>query len=221
MVEHSGNGADGTPRPAGTTTTPPQPEDGLNMRERLDRFGDLLGKGLDLAEAGLSLGLTVASTLGAAAQQKIFERMMDAASGVAADIYSPQAGSPEAGPVPPPAAATNTAAEPPPFGITNRLRLTPGMNVSISFSINNDSGTAPKQVSVRVEPFTGQRTGAMLPPASLSVTPDSATIAPMDFEKFVLIGTIPATSPPDVYHGSIAMGAEDGMRIPAVLVIKS
>jgi F0F1-type ATP synthase membrane subunit c/vacuolar-type H+-ATPase subunit K len=209
MADRAGNGADSTPPPA---DAPPhaQPADGgLDLKARLDRFGDLLGKGLDLAEAGLSLGLTVASTLGGAAQQKIFEKMMDAAS---------------AEPTPSPAAApmTTPAPEaPPPFGITNRLRLAPGMAVSISFSINNDSAAAPRQVALRVEPFTGERTGALLPPACLSVSPTDTTIAPMDFEKFVLRGAIPETSPADIYRGSIAVTAADSMRIPVLLVVEA
>ena len=94
------------------------------------------------------------------------------------------------------------------------------MAVSISFSINNDSAVAPKQVSLRVEPFTGERSGAMLPPESLLVTPASIAIAPMDFEKFVLVGAIPEMSPPDTYNGSIAVTAEDSMRIPVLLVVE-
>ena len=226
MADRAGNGtgtsppSNGGPPPdppsnasGGVTAQPPPADDGLDLKARLDRFGDLLGKGLDLAEAGLSLGLTVASTLGAAAQQKIFEKMMEA-------VAEPAAPAPAsaAAPVAPTAASPDA---PPAFGITNRLRLTPGMPVSISFSINNDGAAAPKQVTLRVEPFTGERSGAMLPLASLSVTPDAAAIAPMDFEKFVLRGAIPETSPADVYHGSIAVAAEDSMRIPVLLVIEA
>jgi hypothetical protein len=208
-----GNGFPPNGTPGGASAPPPPVDDGLDLKARLDRFGDLLGKGLDLAEAGLSLGLTVASTLGAAAQQKIFEKMMEAT----ASEPAPPA---PATPAPPAAGAAAPADAPPAFGITNRLRLAPGMAVSISFSINNDSAAAPKQVALRVEPFTGERTGAMLPPSGLSVTPEAAAIAPMDFEKFVLCGAIPETSPADIYHGSIAVTAEDSMRIPVLLVIE-
>lgn len=196
----------------GEAAPPPTADDGLDLKARLDRFGDLLGKGLDLAEAGLSLGLTVVSTLGAVAQQKIVEKMMDAAGS--------EPGSPAAAP-PPPAAAPAPSPNPPPaFGITNRLRLAPGMPLSIAFSINNDGATAPKPVALRVEPFTGERTGALLPPACLSVNPEAAAIAPMDFEKFVLRGAIPDTSPADIYHGTIAVDSEGTMRIPVLLVVE-
>ena len=53
------------------------------------------------------------------------------------------------------------------------------------------------------------------------VTGTIAAIAPMDFEKFVLRGAIPETSPADIYHGSIAVTAEDSMRIPVLLVIET
>jgi len=217
MVDRAGNGSTDAAPPSngalgGASAQSPPADDGLDLKTRLDRFGDLLGKGLDLAEAGLSLGLTVVGTLGAAAQQKIFEKMMETTPSEPASPAAP----------PPPAAAPAASPDAPPaFGITNRLRLTPGMPVSISFSINNDSAAAPKQVALRVEPFTGERTGAMLPPASLSVTPEAAAIAPMDFEKFVVSGTIPDTSPADIYHGSIAVTSEDSMRIPVLLVIET
>lgn len=211
MADHpGGNGPDPAPPPH-TGAAPA--DDGLDLKARLDRFGDLLSKGLDLAEAGLSLGLTVASTLGSAAQQKILDKMMEVAGADSAPPApaAPSAGTPTQGA---PAAAS-------PFGITNRLQLTPGASVSISFSINNDSATAPKQVALHVEPFSGERTGAMLPPAALSVSPEAAAIAPMDFEKFVLRGAIPDTSPADIYHGSIAVTAETAMRIPVVLVVET
>lgn len=203
-----GNGTDTSPRPGSQSDAP----DPLDLKARLNRFGELLGKGFDLAEAGLSLGLTVVGTLGAVAQRKIFEKMIESP---ASEPSVPQPGappSPRAGSEATPAAA---------FGITNRLRLAPGLPVSISFSINNESATTPKQVALRLEPFTGERTGALLPPAILAVTPDTVVIAPMDFEKFVLHGSIPETMPPDLYHGSIAVNADAAMRIPVLLVVES
>jgi hypothetical protein len=212
-MQHNGNGSGAVPPPSGGSVgggaAPPDSADNhSDLKARIDRFGDLLGKGLDLAEAGLSLGLTVVGTLGAAAHKKIFEKVIDA---TAPDLEA--AATTASAPAP---AAPNAAA----FGITNRLRLAPGMPVSISFSINNDSAASNKQVALRIEPFTGEKTGALLPPASLSVAPETAAVAPMDFEKFVLQGSIPENSPPDIYHGTIAVNAEDAMRIPVVLVVE-
>jgi hypothetical protein len=45
------------------------------------------------------------------------------------------------------------------------------------------------------------------------------SIAPMDFEKFVLTGTLPADAPPDVYRGSVIVGSTDEMSIPVRLVV--
>ncbi len=168
---------------------------------------------LDLAEAGLSLGLTVASTLSAVAQQKIFEKVMDRA-------MPDTAPEPPTGPMAPPPQDDPQEALPT-LGITNRLRLTPGMPLMVSFSINNDSSVAPKQVALTIESFTGERTGSLLPPASLSVTPEVASIEPMDFEKFVLRGVIPEAVQPDTYHGEIHVASGATMRIPVWLVVEA
>jgi len=216
MSDRSGNGSGAAP-PAngGAAGSTPPPESAADQSEselkaRLDRLGNLLGKGFDLAEAGLSLGLTMVGTLGAAAHKKIIEKVLDAAAPAPQSAPDPVAGTPANAPA-------QTSA---PFGITNRLRLAPGMAVSVSFSINNDTAAAPKQVTLRVEPFTGERTGTLLPPSCLAVSPEAASVAPMDFEKFVLRGVIPDHSPPDIYNGCIAVGAEDPMRIPVVLVVE-
>ena len=71
-----------------------------------------------------------------------------------------------------------------------------------------------------VEAFAGERTGALLSPSALAVSPNAAAIAPMDFEKFVLHGAIPPETPPDVYDGAVTVGAEGGMRIPVQLVVE-
>jgi hypothetical protein len=206
-----GNGATAEPPPA------PEPAaasaDALDLKARLDRYGEILAKGLDLAETGLSLGLMVIGKVGAAAQEKIFERLMDTVAPEHAPATPSGTPSP---PVPPQAETAGTPA----YGITNRLPLVPGAPFSVSFSINNDSPLAAKQVSLAVEAFAGERTGAPLSPAALAVSPNAAAIAPMDFEKFVLHGAIPLETVPDVYLGSVSLGSEEGMRIPVRLVIE-
>jgi len=203
-----GNGAATEPPPR-ADAEPPQ-ADTLDLRARLDRFGEIIAKGLDLAEAGMSLGLTIISTVGAAAQTKIFEKMMDS---VAPDTAPPDA-------VRSSAAAPAASAAPAGFGIVNRLPLAPGAPFRISFSVNNDSADAPRHVTLAVEPFTGEATGALLPPALMEVMPAAAAIAPMDFEKFVLQGAIPPSTPPDTYRGHVAVHAESTMRIPVLLVVE-
>ena len=41
----------------------------------------------------------------------------------------------------------------------------------------------------------------------------------MDFEKFVLSGTLPAALPPDVYRGAVIVGSTDEMSIPVRLLV--
>ncbi|MGH7119782.1 MAG: hypothetical protein ACREFP_12460 [Acetobacteraceae bacterium] len=194
---------------------PPQgsPSDALDLKARLDRFGEIFGRGLDLAEAGMTLGLTVLGTLGAAAQTKIIERILHpAAEGAAGEPARSQASAPAA-----PAGTGENAA----YGITNRLPLNPGGTVSISFSVNNESSVASKHVRLAVEAFSGERTGAVLPPDCLGVSPGERVIAPMDFEKFVLEGRIPVGLAADRYRGSVMVLGEGPMRIPVLLVVEA
>jgi hypothetical protein len=196
-----------TPQSSAQPSSAEAPTGSLNLKEHVDRFGEILTRGLDLAEAGLSLGLTIVTTVGAAAQKKIFERLFDSSPNpVPGDPPSPG----------PPSAATEGA----PYGVTNRVPLTPGSAVTISFSINNDSPVAPKSVALSVEGFAGQRPGASLPADSVRVIPSSAVIAPMDFEKFVLDGVIPGDAAPDVYSGNVLVASDAGMRIPVWLVVQ-
>jgi hypothetical protein len=188
---------------------------GVELRQRLDQIGNILAKGLDLVEAGASLGVTIVSRIGVAAQQKIREGT-DAAAGVA----PAQPGTGPAAQV-----QTYSEAEPPAteaepaFGITNRLPLTPGGTVRISFSVNNDSMTEPKKVELRVEGFTGDSQGTRLDASAFTVKPPRKVIAPVDFEKFILQGPVPADAPPDVYRGMVTVVSGNELKIPVVLVV--
>lgn len=175
-------------------------------------MGLILAKGLDLAEAGVSLGVTIVNRIGSAAQQQVLERMAAAMQRDAAGAAAPMPPMPEAAEAPP---------EAPAFYITNRLPLTPGGTVKVSFSINNDSLVAPKKVELRVDAFQGEMTGASLPAESLAVKPATRSIAPVDFEKFVLQGAVPAEMPPDIYLGWILVSSDDELRIPVRLVVSA
>ncbi len=193
---------EGGPQPRGS-------EGGLDLREKVDQMGMILAKGLDLAEAGVSLGVTIVNRIGSAAQQQVMERMAAAMQREAP---------PESAP-PPMSEAAEPPAEPTAFYITNRLPLAPGGTVKVSFSINNDSMVAPKKVSLQIEGFQGETTGASLPAAAMSIKPQTKAIAPVDFEKFVLRGAVPVETPPDVYFGWILVSSEDELRIPVRLVV--
>lgn len=192
---------------------------GPGLRGKVDQVGSLLSKGLDLAEAGLNLGVTLVSRVGVAAQHQILERVM-AQAGEAAAAAAPQAAEAEPAPAPAPVAAA-PAAESESYGITNRLPLVPGGEVRVSFSINNDSMEAPKKVALSVEGFVGDAHGRRLNPAGFAIRPAKKTIAPMDFEKFVLEGVLPPKAPPDVYRGWIVVASDNALRIPVWLVVSS
>jgi hypothetical protein len=213
-------------QPASTDTEPPRSEEkprqqqadppGAELRQRLDQVGTILAKGLDLAEAGVSLGVTIISRVGVAASQKIREGMDAAASANAAPAASDAGTQTRTQPV----AIAEPATEPEAaFGITNRLPLTPGGSFKISFSVNNDSMTEPKKVELRVEGFTGDATGARLDASAFAVKPALKTIAPVDFEKFALQGAIPADVQSDVYRGAVTVASDSELRIPVVLVV--
>jgi hypothetical protein len=191
------------------------------MRGRLDQVGAILAKGLDLAEAGVSLGVTIVSRVGSAAQQQFRERATEAAMSGAANPAAAAGPAGEARRWPPDLAGAPDAAAPqePAFGITNRLPLMPGGTVKISFSVNNDSLTEPKKVEFRVDGFIGDVHGQRIDASTFAVKPASRTIGPADFEKFVLHGAVPAELPSDIYRGAIIVASGSELVIPVVLVV--
>jgi hypothetical protein len=192
------------------------PESGSELRERLDRLGDIVARGFDLAEAGMSLGLTLLTTVGAAAQKKILEPVMESALASAFNM-SGQAAAPSP-PAPPAAAAAQSTPDipgPAEYIIVNRLPLVRGAPFAVSFSISNDDALAEKPVSLSIEPLTGERSGVKLPLQFITVIPQQAVIAPMDFEKFSLRGALPPELPPDRYHGFVLV--DNSVRIPVLL----
>jgi hypothetical protein len=194
------------------------PESGSELRERLDRLGDIVARGFDLAEAGMSLGLTLLTTVGAAAQKKILEPVMESALASAFNM-SGQAAAPSP-PAPPAAAAAQSTPDipgPAEYIIVNRLPLVRGAPFAVSFSISNDDALAEKPVSLSIEPLTGERSGVKLPLQFITVIPQQAVIAPMDFEKFSLRGALPPELPPDRYHGFVLV--DNAVRIPVLLSV--
>jgi len=185
---------------------PPGPAAGVELRERLDQMGVILAKGLDLAEAGVSLGATILNRVSVAAQQKIREGL-DAA------------GRPQSAPPDTPEEPVEPGEAEAAYGLANRLPLTPGGEVSISFSINNDSMTEVRKVEFKVQGFAGETRQAAIDAATFAVKPAQKTIAPVDFEKFVLKGVVPETIPPDVYRGVVVVRSDKDLFIPVVLVV--
>ncbi len=184
------------------------------LRGRIDQVGAILAKGLDLAEAGLSLGVTIVSRVGAVAQEKLLDRVAAAAASAAASGVAKPAEAPA-----PPAPAAPAGGPDSGFGITNRLPLVPGGAVRISFSINNESATASKKVALAVAGFAGDATGRSVDASGFAVKPAKKVIEPMDFEKFVLEGAVPADAPPDIYRGFVVVASDGELRIPVWLAV--
>ncbi|HSB73518.1 MAG TPA: hypothetical protein VLT62_29685 [Candidatus Methylomirabilis sp.] len=205
-------------------------------RPAAEQLGAILTKSLDLAEASLSLGLTMISRVGAMAQREVIDRMAAAGGAAGAGAGAPGDATATPGPEHVHGSAGMGGTAPEGHGargevdpatmspgqayvITNRLPLSPGAPVSISFSINNDDMTTAKTVALAVEGFAGELESGRLDAAGFSVKPARKTIAAMDFEKFVLEGALPPETPPDVYHGWVVVTSGAEFRIPVRLVV--
>jgi hypothetical protein len=172
---------------------------------RAEQLGAIIVKTLDLAEAGLSLGITVLTRAGAVAQ----DALTQPPGGASHDDGRPDE------------ASLQPLAEEDAFFLTNRVPLAPGGTVHVSFSITNDSLVESKRVSLRLEALVGEREGVRLDGDTFAVRPARKTVAPMDFDKFVLTGTLPAAAPPDVYSGAVIVVSTDEMRIPVRLQVEA
>lgn len=196
--------------------------DGAHLKGRVDQLGTILTKGLDLAEAGIGLGVTVLNRVGSVAQRQVVDQVIASAAQMTgqsgATAGTPPGASGPAPAVPEPAA---TAPDPGLYFITNRLPLTPGAAAEVSFSINNDSMAAPKRVELALEGFIGESTHATIDGTAFAIKPARKTIKPMDFDKFVLAGPVPAATPPDVYYGRIVVRSDTELTIPVRLVVAS
>jgi len=198
--------------PEAKAVTQPKEVPVPDLTGRADQLGAIIVKTLDLAEAGLSLGITVLTRAGAVAQEALAER--SPAASPDGNVHPADNAQPSA-----PAEAQAATGDTDAFFLTNRVPLAPGGTVHVSFSITNDSLVEPKRVSLRIEALVGEHEGVRIDGEAFAVRPARKTIAPMDFEKFVLTGTLPAAVPPDVYRGSVTVSATDEMSIPVALLV--
>lgn len=186
-------------------------------------FEDVVNRGLDLAETGIGLGVNIVARLGTIFKDQVFDKI-NTADMINTVMNSAQTDQPRgeaqqsAPPTQPAPDSESTAAEPAGY-LFNRLALYPGGNAYVSFSINNDSLTAAKHIELTVESFMGEATQYTIDSTAFSLTPAKTAIAPADFEKFVLTGSIPGDTPPDIYHGRVIVTETQTYRIPVVLVI--
>jgi hypothetical protein len=213
-------GNDGREEPAPTTQSGGQVEE---SRGRIDQLGSIMSKTLDLVEATVGLGVNLASRLGSVVQEQAVDRF-----GGGMGSYpegSPAYGEPGQGAQPPypeePERVARGHMRAEVNYVVNPLPLFPGSSVKVSFTINNDSVSVPRQLRLRVEGFVGQMQGATLDGNQFAVEPDSQVVDPMDFEKFTLRGTIAQEAPADNYEGWIIVSEEEEIRIPVRLVVSA
>ncbi len=183
------------------------------------QLGALMSKSLDLAEASLNLGLNFVQRLGSTVQEQVIDRLAQAGQSFTQPAGEPgprapaRESEPDAPAQPKPAAARAFA------GVMNQQPLFPGSAVRVSFSINNDSASVEKQVTLKLEGFEGELSRTAFDGSVLSIEPASATIAQMDFEKFIVRGLVPMGTRSDAYQGWIVVSGEEQLRIPLRLVI--
>ncbi len=175
------------------------------------RIGEVLGKSIELTEAGMTMGLKLFNLGGERLLSAVASKIVPAADKVVATAGQDTR------------SADGMADEPAPSGpvIGNALQIVPGGQVHIPFSISNDTIDKEKQIRIEVGDLAGERTGRMLDHTSFSVTPAEKTVGPMDFEKFVFEGTIAPDIPPDRYVGLIEVTGDEQFTIQAIISVES
>jgi hypothetical protein len=192
-----------------------------NLLGKSDQIGTIVTKGFDLAEAGISLALNIVNRMGSIAPDSFIEKITAPFTGAtqqagqAPDNNMTTAQQEENQPIP------SKGQESEPFFIGNRIPIFPGQELKVSFSINNDSYTSAKKVKLHPEGFRGKRSSTEFDGKQFSVHPAKATIDPMDFEKFTLVGTLPANLQPDIYYGWIVVTSESEIKIEVRLNVSA
>jgi hypothetical protein len=192
------------------------------------QFNSIMSKSLDLAEAGLTLGLNLFQKFGANVQDQLagkFAKVAEAGKSFVNEAVKTARAQGQSGPG---ETATRddeqersqSAESASAFaGVFNHLPLFPGSPVKVSFSINNETAESVKKVSVKLEGLTGELTGATLDASHFSIKPSKQTLGPMDFEKFVITGTVPPHVRSDGYNGWIIVSGDEQLKIPVKLTI--
>lgn len=177
-------------------------------RDATEQTGSILKKVMELTDASIGLGINVVSMLTSMAQAQF-----GGSKPAPEETYAAPADAPAEPPAP------DGRAAPAQYGIFNRVPISPGGQVRVPFAINNDLPRSPKSLVVSAHGFAGATRGFQLDDAAFSVEPSEKVIAPLDFEKFLLVGVVPEDAPEDTYNGWILVGGDEKMKIPAVLAI--
>ena len=188
----------------------------------LDQIGSIMTKGLDLVEASITLGINLANKFGSVVQEQTIDKIDRAGGPYAGQGETPyiESGMGDASYYQNEEDRLGEIETPPNVNyVINRLPLFPGSPVKISFTINNDSVSFPKKLRMRVEGFVGEMHGANLNGKDFSIKPGTKVIAPMDFDKFTLTGTIPQDVLSDTYCGWIFVSEAEELKIPVRLTV--
>lgn len=195
-----------------------------DLLRRTEQISSIVTKGLDLAEASIRLGINLINKFGSTAQGQIIDRITGPVfQGAEPHQQRPEEPRPqapgyqygeEAGIPQPPDAHRS-------LYIVNRLPLFPTSPVHLSFSINNDSASLAKKICLELEDFIGATHRFKIKSKMFSIKPSDIVIAPMDFEKFVLTGKIPAGAPADSYNSWIKVQGEEELKIPVILAVST
>ena len=183
----------------------------------MNQVESIVHKGLDVVEAGVELGLTVVSRLGSILMNQLIDnRGQYYPQDFAQDHESHHGhGHDHHG-----ARGEEVYVEDEEgYYLTNRLPLRPGDTVSISFSMNNESITEDKTITLGLTDFVGAKDSNVVTADNFTIEPDTKTISPVDFEKFVLTGNLATEVKIDTYYGSIVVTDETQSKIPVVLVV--
>lgn len=174
-------------------------------------LGAIMSKGMELAEAGLNLGLNLVHKFGGSIQEQVIEKFAKTGNNIFKSSAAATSESPEAASEKVPEGAPEPAFS----GIANRMPAFPGGELRISFSINNDSTSVARQVNLSLESdLKGELSGKTLGKKLFALQPSSIAIAPADFDKFTIFATIPVNQQPDHYLGALLVDGEEKMRIP-------
>ncbi|MBN2035137.1 MAG: hypothetical protein JW768_00210 [Chitinispirillaceae bacterium] len=171
------------------------------MAALASRFTEVMNKSLEITEAGMTMGLKLLGTGSEKLLSVITEKLVPAAAAPPQPAGSP-APQPQGGPV-----------------VGNAVPAVPGGSVYISFSISNDAADRSKRIRLTLSECIGSQTRQQLPPGSLAIAPDQKEILPLDFEKFIVSGIVPAESLPDTYEGWIVVDGDEQFNIHIVVTV--
>lgn len=200
----------------------PYQNDSRTESGELSQFGSIMNKSLELAQTSINLGLNLVQKFGSAIQDDFLRKIADAGRSVLSAKQPAGAAQGNEPSYPDSPASSETEQNPASSGvITNRLPLFPGSSVYIPFSINNEMAAETRTVRLHLEGFAGELTGEELKVDHFSISPASKKIAPLDFEKFVISGTLPINCQGDAYCGFIVVAGAEPMKIPVKIVVLS